>query len=358
MIPISKPLIGKDEIDEVVRVLESGMLVQGEKVSELQTNFSNYLGVKYSVATNNGTTALELALRSIDTKEGDEIITTPFTFIASSNAILFCRAKPVFVDIDPETFNIDSNLIEEKITEKTKAILIVHLYGKPCNMDKIMAIAEKHNLKVIEDSCQAHGAEYKGKKVGSFGIGCFSFYATKNMTTGEGGMVTTDNREIAEKIEMLRNHGQEDRYYHKILGYNYRMTNMAAALGVVQLRKLDEMNEKRRENARVFTENLKSIEGLVTPKEEENEKHVFHQYTLRVTNKFPLSRDELVQVLKSNGVGTRIYYPVPVHKQDIYKSNESLTEAEKASDEVISIPVHPGLSVEDVTKIVEIIRSV
>ncbi|MBU0530572.1 MAG: DegT/DnrJ/EryC1/StrS family aminotransferase, partial [Nanoarchaeota archaeon] len=212
MISISSPLIDDEEKKAVNQVLDSHMLVQGKKVQEFEDSFAEYIGVQHAVATNNGTTALELSFRSAGLKNG-EVITTPFSFIASANSILYTGAKPVFADIDSKTFNINPELIEEKITDKTKAILPVHLYGQSCDMKHIMEIAEKHNLIVIEDSCQAHGAEYNGKRTGSFGTGCFSFYATKNMTTGEGGIITTNNKEIADTARILRNHGQEKRYY-------------------------------------------------------------------------------------------------------------------------------------------------
>lgn len=251
MIPIAKPNIGEEEKNAVMEVLESGMLAQGLKVKEFEERFAKYIGTKYAVATSNGTTALHIALLSSGIKKGDEVITTPFSFIASATSILFCNAVPVFADIKTKTFNINPNKIEKAITKKTKAIMVVHLYGQSSEMDRIKEIANKKKLSLIEDACQAHGAENNGKRVGSIGdIGCFSFYPTKNMTTGEGGMITTNDHVIAEKVRLLRDHGQKERYEHVIVGYNYRMTNIAAAIGIEQLQKLEQFNKKRRENAK------------------------------------------------------------------------------------------------------------
>jgi dTDP-4-amino-4,6-dideoxygalactose transaminase len=361
MIPIAKPLISEEEIEEVKNVLTSGRLIQGEKVEEFEKEFSKYIGVEHAVATSNGTTALHTALLACGITEGDEVITTPFSFIASSNSILFCRAKPVFVDIDTETFNINPDLIEAKITKKTKAILVVHLYGMPVEMDKIMKIAEEYDLLVIEDACQAHGAEYKGKKVGSIGhIACFSFYPTKNMTTGEGGMITTNDDELCKKARMIRNHGQAHigEYLHRILGYNYRMTDMQAAIGLVQLKKLESFIEKRIEYARYLNNSLMNVSEIVTPKIKENIRHVFHQYTVRVLDG---KRDYVAKQMEKNGIQTRIYYPLPIYKQPLYRNlgyREEFPEAEQASKEVLSLPVHPSLSKEDLDKIIYSLKSI
>ncbi|BAF58574.1 MAG: DegT/DnrJ/EryC1/StrS family aminotransferase [Firmicutes bacterium] len=356
MIPIAKPVLGNEEIEAVVEVLHSGRLAQGRKVEEFEEAFASYIGTRYAVAVNSGTAALHLALLAHGIGEGDEVITTPFSFIATGNAILFTGAKPVFVDIDEKTFNLDPDRLEEKITPRTKAILPVHLYGQPCVMDKIMDIAAKHNLAVIEDACQAHGAKYKGQKVGSFGTGCFSFYPTKNMITGEGGMVTTNNKEIAEKLKMLRNHGQKVRYFHEMLGYNLRMTDLAAAIGLCQLKKLEDFNAKRRSNAQDLTEGLQDLKGIITPYILSEVKHVFHQYTIRVSEKFGISRDTLREELIRLGINTEIYYPLPIHCQPFYRQlgyKEHLPRAEKASREVLSLPVHPAVSGTDIQDILD-----
>lgn len=357
MISIAKPSIGKDEINAVTEVLKSGRLTQGAKVKEFEEKFAKYIGTKHAIATSSGTTALHVALLAAGIRAGDEVITTPFSFIASANCILFCGAKPVFVDIDDLTFNINSKLIEQKITEKTKAIIPVHLYGQACDMDRIMEIAKKHNLYVIEDACQAHGALYKGKKVGSFGLGCFSFYGTKNITTGEGGMITTNDDVIAEKARMIREHGAKQRYYHKILGYNFRMTDIVAAIGIEQLKKIEKFNKAREKNAKYLTKKLNSIKGIVLPVEAVDRKHAWHQYTIRVTE----DRDKLKQKLNEKGIGAEIYYPLAIHQQELYKGlgyNDSLPKAEKAAKEALSLPIHPAVTKKDLDFIVKSIEQV
>jgi len=355
MIPIAKPLIGEEEKKAVLSVLDSDIIAEGPKVKEFEERFARYIGVKHAVATSSGTTALHVALLACGIKAGDEVITTPFTFIATANSILYCNAKPIFADIEEDTFNLDPEKIEEKITKKTKAILPVHLYGHPCDMDEIMKIAGDNKLAVIEDACQAHGATYNNKKVGSFGTGVFSFYPTKNMTTAEGGMLTTNDEKIAESCRLLRAHGSRARYHHEILGYNYRMTDIAAAIGLCQLKKLDQFNKKRIENANYLTNKIKSIEGIVTPSVKNNCVHVFHQYTVRVKNN---KRDTVIEKLKENNIGFGVYYPVPIHKQDLYTRlgyKDKLPVAEKISGEVLSLPIHPAVTRNDLDKIVSAI---
>lgn len=348
MIPISKPEIGKEEIAAVTRVLESGMLAQGEVVEEFEDKFAAYIGTDYAIATNSGTSALHTALAAQGIKEGDEVITTAFSFFATASCVLMQNATPVFVDIDPKTYNIDPALIEAKISDRTKAIIPVHLYGQPCEMREIRDIAKANNLAVIEDAAQAHGAEYKAKKVGAIGdIGVFSFYSTKNIITGEGGMITTDNEEIAERARLIRNHGQSRRYFHDCLGYNYRMTNIAAAIGLVQLKKIDTLSLRRMSNARYYGEQLNVKKPFVSP----NVKHVFHQYTIRVKD-----RDKFQAHLERKGVGYGIYYPVPLPSQTLFDSNELFEVAELASKEVISIPVNPSLKRVDVEKVVKVVN--
>jgi len=351
MITIAKPLLGEEEKRAVLEVLDSGILAHGKKVKEFEEEFAAFVGVTHAIATSNGTTALHAALLAHDIQEGDEIITSPFSFIATANAIRMCGATPVFVDIDEKTFNINPELIEKNITEKTKAILPVHLFGLPADMEQITAIAERYQLAVIEDACQAHGAEVLGKKVGSFGTGCFSFYATKNMTTGEGGMITTDDRKIAERVRTIINHGSVQRYYHDALGYNYRLTEIAAALGLVQLKKLPGYNEARKQNAAQLTALLRGIPGLIFPFSQEG--RVFHQYTLRVTEKSAKKRDDVVHFLADHGIQAAVFYPVPIHKQKAYSGYEtgSLPVAECIAKEVLSLPIHPGLEPEDLAYI-------
>lgn len=359
MITISKPVIGEDEKKAVKEVLDSGFLAQGDLVEEFEKRFAQYVGVKYAVATNNGTSALHTALAALGIGRHDEVITTPFSFIATGSSVLMVGAKPVFCDIEQQTYNLDPRKIKGRITERTKAILVVHLYGQPCDMTPILEIAAHYHLPIIEDCAQAPGAEYNGRKVGSLGkVGCFSFYATKNMTAGEGGMLVTNDGETAEKARMIINHGQNKKYLHAVLGYNYRLTNIAAAIGVCQLQKLDEFNEKRRENASFLTDGIKTIKGLLPPRTNPVAKHVFHQYTIRVTNDFTLPRDTLKKKLNALDIGAAVYYPVPMHKQELFKRlgyTEDFPEAEKASEQVLSLPVHASLLEEDLERIVEVV---
>ncbi len=353
MIPISKPFIGEEEKAAVLATLESGYLVQGPRVAELEGRFAELCQTKHAIATSCGTSALHVALLAHDVGPGDEVITTPFTFIASVNAPLFVGARPVLVDIDEGTFNLDPNLIEAAITPRTRAILPVHLYGYPCDMDPILEIAERHNLAVIEDAAQAVGASYKGRMVGGFGTACFSLYATKNVMSGEGGMITTDDDEVAEKARMIRSHGMKRRYYHDRLGYNLRLSDLHAAIGVAQMERLAWFTQKRKENAAFFAEHL---EGVVTPTVKEGYEHVWHQYTIRVSG----DRDAAVEQLNQAGVGTGIFYPVPAHKQahlaPLGYGELELPVTEKLSQEVISIPVHPQLSRADLQTIVEAVN--
>jgi dTDP-4-amino-4,6-dideoxygalactose transaminase len=350
MIYMAKPQIGDEEKQAVMEVLDSGMIAQGPRVKAFEDAFAEMCGVKHAIATTSGTTALHVALLAHGIGQGDEVITSAFTFIASANSILFTGAKPVFVDIDPRTFNIDPDKIEAAITPKTKAIMPVHLYGLACDMDPILSIAEKHGLAIIEDACQSHGAVYKGKKAGSFGTGTFSLYPTKNITSGEGGMITTNDPVIDEKCRVIRQHGMRRRYYHDELGYNFRMTDVHAAIGLAQLKKLDKFNSIRQTNAKFLSENLK---GVVVPYVPDEQTHVFHQFTVRVPNG---KRDALRSHLQENGVGSEVYYPVPIHQQSFYVSdleyNESLPETENAAQEVLSLPVHAGLTPSDLETIV------
>ncbi len=360
MIQIAKPLIEKEEEQAVLNVLKSGVIAQGPKTEEFERNFAEYCNAKYAVAVNSGTAALHLALMAMDIKEGDEIITTPFSFIASANCILYVGAKPVFADIDEKTFNISPESIIEKITDKTKAIIPVHLYGQPCDMKDIMKIAEDHHLLILEDACQAHGAEYENKRVGSFGdAAAFSFYPTKNMTTSEGGMITTNSKEIAEKAKIFRNHGQIKRYYHEFLGYNLRMTDICAAIGIEQLKKLDKFTQKRIENAQYLSDKLKNIKGIEVPYVAGNVKHVFHQYTIKIENG---KRDEINKKLNDAGIGTGIHYPIPINDQPFYKKMDYNADETPAAREmaknVLSLPIHPSVTRENLDYIAEKLREI
>lgn len=344
-IPIARPLISEEEKQAVIEVLESGQLAQGARTEAFEKAFAEYTGVKHSVAVNSGTAALIVALQAHGVGPGDEVITSPFSFIATATSIIACGATPVFVDVDPFDFNLDPDLIEDAITDQTKAIMPVHIFGHPARIAEIQEICEDFELALIEDAAQAHGAEHEGRRMGSFGTGCFSFYPTKNMTTGEGGIITTDDDGIAAGCRIIRNHGQERRYYHEHFGLNWRMTDLSAAIGLAQLGKLEGWNEARIANA----ERLSSlITAAETPRVREGDRHVFHQYTIRLAG----NRDDVQMRLKEAGVGTAVHYPVPIHHQPIIQSlgfgDVSCPVAEAAAEAVLSLPVHPALSPEDI----------
>ncbi|MFZ2456523.1 MAG: DegT/DnrJ/EryC1/StrS family aminotransferase [Candidatus Altiarchaeia archaeon] len=359
MIPIAKPIIGEREKELVMQVLSSGMIAQGPKVKEFEKNWAEYNGVAHAIAVSSGTAALHIALLSHGIGPGDEVITTPFTFIASANSIFYCGAKPVFADIDEKTYNIDPEKVTEKITGKTKAIMPVHLYGQSADMKALTKIAEENEIAIVEDACQAHGAEYDGKLVGSDSTSAYSFYPTKNMTSGEGGMITTNDPALDEKMRMLREHGSKARYHHDILGYNYRMTDIAAAIGIAQLERLPSCNEARIKNAAYLDRKLAGAKGIITPYVANGAKHVYHQYTIRVTEESGYERDAFAKMLNGKGIGTGIHYPIPLHRQVLYQNlgyADNLPVAEKAAREVVSLPVHPSVSAKDLDYISETIR--
>lgn len=360
MIPISKPLLGDEEQQAVQAVLASGVIAQGPKVREFEQQFAKFIGCTHAIATSNGTTALHTALLAHGIGPGDEVITTPFTFMASVNSILFTGATPVLVDID-EYFLIDPEQVAKAITPHTKAIMPVHLFGQTADLDALTQLAQQHNLILIEDACQAHGANYRGQMAGNFGTGCFSFYATKNMTTGEGGMITTNDDAVAQRARHLIAHGMNPRYYHYTLGYNFRTTDIAAAIGIEQLKKLPLFNAQRQANAAYFDEQLADCKGISLPRIAPNCEHVYHQYTIRVDNQAGLYRDDLVVALNEQGIGNGIYYPIPVHLQESvqhlgYRVG-SLPIAEQAAQQVLSLPIHPALSQADREAIVQAVHS-
>lgn len=350
MIPIAQPAIGPAEKEAVMAVLDSGMLAQGERTAELEGQFGQLCGTRHAIATSSGTTALHLALLANKIGPGDEVITTPFTFVATANSILFTGARPVFVDIDAESFNINPELVARAVTPRTKAILPVHLYGQPCEMDALQAIAAEHNLVIIEDAAQAVGACYKNRPAGSFGSGVFSLYATKNIMAGEGGMITTDDDEVAERARLLRNHGMRKRYHYEMLGYNFRTSDLHAALGLAQMARLEEFTRRRRENAAYLNERLTSV---ITPRVKRDREHVWHQYTVRLDG--GRDRDAAVKRLYGAGVGTGVFYPIPLHRHAYmrkFAGDVSLPVAEQMAREVFSLPVHPQVSAADLERIV------
>jgi perosamine synthetase len=372
MIPIAHPLLGAEEGEAVLRVLASGQLAQGEHVAAFEQRFADVCNVREAVAVSSGTAALHLALLAHGIGPGDEVITTAFSFAATANVILLVGATPVFVDIEPDTYTLDPSLVEAALTPHTKAIMPVHLYGHPCDMQRLLSIAEANGVAIIEDACQAHAASIDEKPVGSFGTGCFSFYATKNITTGEGGMVTTNDPEIAARVRLLRSHGQKERYYHTTLGYNQRMTEIQAALGLVQVEKLEQFTEQRIANAAFLTKHLRGF--VQTPITRPGYRHVYHQYTIQV----PGDRDEWALQLRARGIATAVHYPLAIHQQPLYReqidtfriysahetatAEQSACDArlpvtEKAAQHVLSLPVHPGLSMEDLSTIAREVRA-
>src|SRR5438876_1076725 len=366
MIPIALPLLGAEEEAAVLRVLASGQLAQGERVATFEQRFAELCHVQRAVAVSSGTAALHLALLAHNIGRGDEVITTAFSFSATANVILHVGATPVFVDIEPDIYTLDPTQVETALTRRTKAIIPVHLYGHPCDMKRLEQLAANYSLVLIEDASQAHAAAIDGRPVGSFGTGCFSFYATKNMTTGEGGMVTTNDSAIAEQVRLLRSHGQKERYYHVALGYNLRMTEIQAALGLAQIEKLEQFTEQRIANAAFLTEQLSR--SVQTPIVCPGYRHVYHQYTIRV----PQNRDEWAMHLRTRGIGTAVHYPLAIHQQPFYKEqidklkflntdepmsgmrsmgDRRLPVTEMAAKQVLSLPVHPALTTEDLTTI-------
>ena len=362
MINISKPLIGQEEMKAVKKVLKSGIIASGPKVKEFEDKFGRYLGVKNAVAVANGTCAIHAALYAAGVKKGDRVLVPSFTFIASANAVLHAGAEPVFADSKPDTYNLDPASVENELKKdlkgRIKALIAVHLYGRVCEMDAIKKIARKYGVRVIEDAAQAHGAKYNNAYAGTLGdAAAFSMYATKNMTSSEGGMVVTNSASMAQVIRSFINHGQEEQYYHTRIGYNYRTTDIEAAIGICQLAKLDKFNVKRRKNAAALKKKLEKYDFIILPSEEREDYHIYHQFTIRVKSGL---RDSLAVFLRENGVGVKVFYPVPVHKQPFYrnllKKKIKLPGAEKLAKEVISIPVHPGLRAVDIAKIISVFR--
>jgi len=360
-IPVARPAIGQDEISAVTAVLESGMLASGERVAEFERNFADYCGSTHAVAINNGTAALHAALLAADIGQGDEVIVPSFTFFATASAVSMTGAKPVFVDVHERTFNIDPAQVENAVTPRTKAVIGVHLFGQPFDVTGVEQVCESHNLTLIEDAAQAQGAISHGERAGAMGhMGCFSFYATKNMTTGEGGMVTTSDKAFNERLRLLINHGQSEKYLHTRIGYNYRLTDVAAAIGLVQLKKLEKFNMRRRKNAEYFDSHI-SVKGLLTPEVTQGTHHVYHQYVVRLTDEFPMKRADFIEYLKAKGIGTAVHYPIPLHHQPVYAradEPDSCPVSTSLAGSVLSIPVHPLLDQKELAYICDTINRV
>ncbi|TFG34904.1 DegT/DnrJ/EryC1/StrS family aminotransferase [Candidatus Thorarchaeota archaeon] len=365
MIPFTKPIIEQEEIEAVKKVLESGMVAEGKVSREFEKLFSNYIGTKYATVTSNGTTALSTTLEAMNIAPGDEVITSPFTFIASANSIAMIGAVPVFVDIKLDSYNIDPEKIEAKITNKTKAIMPIHIFGMPADMKYIMEIAEQHDLLVIEDACQAHGAVINGKRIGSFGhAATFSFYATKNILTGEGGMVTTNDEDLYDRMLMIKNHGRgkEGGYSHFQIGYNNRMMDIVAALGVQQMKRIDTVVQQRRKNAQEYDKFFSEFDEIKPQVEDSGFESSYHLYAPRIYSD-KMTRDEIVAALRNEEVGSRAVYALPCHKQDTYLniqnwrwakfvkypdySKVKLPISEEVGAKHFDIPVHPSLTDEE-----------
>ena len=361
MIPVSRPVLGREEAEAVVKVIESGMVAQGHVTAEFEKAFASYCGVKHAVATSNGTTALHAALLAGGIGPGDEVIVPSFTFIATATSVSMCGATPVFADVDDRIFTLDPASVEKLVTPRTRAVVGVHLFGQPFDIPALTAICRDNNLLLVEDAAQAHGSTFRGRKVGSFGeMACFSFYATKNMTTGEGGMVTTNDAELADRVRLLINHGQKEKYLHTSLGYNFRLTDMGAAMGLVQLGKLDAMNAKRAANAKYLDRSFR-CPGLVTPQVRPDSTHVYHQYVLKVEKGAKLPRDALMKALAAKGVGTAVHYPRPVHDQPLYRGRQGSDPcpvSSRLASSVLSLPVHPLLTQDDLTGIARAVNEV
>jgi perosamine synthetase len=353
-VAIARPDIGEEEIAAVSEVLRSGMLAGGKRVAELEERFAAFIGTKHAIAVSNGTVAEMCVFAGLGLGPGDEVITVGHTFNATVSAILYTGATPVFIDIERDTYVMDAKRIEAAITPRTRAICPVHLFGLPADMDMIVSIADRHGLAVVEDACQAHGAEFRGRKVGSFGHGTFSLYGTKNMTTGEGGLITTDDDRLADWIRLYRNQGMRERYHHEILGYNFRLTDLQAAIGLCQLEKLERNTDRRRAIAAEYDSAFAEL-PIRTPVTPPGRTHVFHQYTIDVGP----SRDAVVADLTRAGIGTGIYYPIPVHRQAYVLErgiHVDLPVTDAAAERSLSLPMYPGLTDTDQARVIAAVQ--
>ncbi len=367
LIRINQPIIGKEEIDAVTEVLKSGILTEksgmGPRVLEFEKEFARYVGARHGVAMSSGTAALHTALLVSGVKQGDEVIVPSFTFHSTAEVVLLAGAEPIFADIDPDTYTITAETVEAVMTRNTKAIMPVHLYGLPADLDPIKKLARDRGVALIEDAAQAHGAEYNGAKIGSIGdLTCFSFYAGKNMTTGEGGMVTTNDDDYSEKLRMIRTHGEQRPYWPTAVGNNYRMTEILAAIGLVQLRKLPSFLERRTKNAQFLGEKIGMLGKVAPPKEPEKRKHAWYLYTLRLRGANAGKRNKVIEKLRSRNIEAAVYYESPLHMLPLYRERSTarrpLPETEKACRQVFSLPVHPKLTEQELEFIFDTLKRV
>ncbi|MFH1868400.1 MAG: DegT/DnrJ/EryC1/StrS family aminotransferase [Candidatus Omnitrophota bacterium] len=359
IIPLAEPSLSGNELRYISSCVRSGWISSlGGYVGKFEKAFSRYCGAKYGVSVSSGTAALHLALLAMGVRSGHEVIVPSLTFVATANAALYTGAKPVFVDSERTTWNMDVGKIEEKINSKTKAIIAVHLYGHPCDMDPILKIAGKHGIAVIEDAAEAHGAEYKGRKAGSLGdIACFSFYGNKIITTGEGGMCLTNNKRLAEKIELLKDHGmsKKRRYYHPLLGYNYRITNLQSAIGLAQLERIDKMVMIKRRNAGLYNLLLNGKSGITSQREMPWSESAYWMYSILISKNCRITRDRLMKKLREKGIDTRPFF-IPLHKMPYFKSGSKLPVAEDLSKRGINLPSSVTLKEREIEFIAKTIR--
>jgi dTDP-4-amino-4,6-dideoxygalactose transaminase len=367
LIRINQPMIGKEEIDAATEVLKSGILTEksgmGPRVLEFEKEFARYVGAKHAVALSSGTASLHTALIIAGVKQGDEVIVPSFTFHSTAEVVLLAGAEPIFADIDPETYTVTAETIEAAMTRNTKVIMPVHLYGLPADLDPLKKLARERGVTLIEDAAQAHGAEYNGAKIGSIGdMSCFSFYAGKNMTTGEGGMVTTNDDDNSEKLRMIRSHGEQRPYWPTMVGNNYRMTELLAAIGLAQLRKLPFFLDRRRKNAQFLDEKVGMLGKVAPPKEPEGRKHAWYLYTLRLRGANAGKRNKVIEKLRSRNIEAAVYYESPLHLLPLYRERSTarrpLPETEKACRQVFSLPVHPRLAEQELEYIFDTLKRV
>lgn len=367
LIRINQPIIGKEEIDAVTEVLKSGILTEksgmGPRVLDFEKEYARYVGAKHAVAVTTGTAALHAALVVAGVKQGDEVVVPSFTFHATAEVVLLCGAQPVFADIDPDTYTVSADTVESALTRSTKAIVPVDLYGLPADLDPLRKLARDRGVALIEDAAQAHGAEYKGSKIGSISdMTCFSFYAGKNMTTGEGGMITTNDDDYSERLRMIRTHGEQRPYWPTAVGNNYRMNELLAAIGLAQLKKLPSFLDKRRKNAQFLSEKLRVLGKVIAPKEPEGRKHAWYVYTLRLRGANAGKRNKVTEKLRSKNIGATVYYESPLHMLPLYRESSTnrrpLPETEKACRQVFSLPVHPKLDESELEYVFETLKRV
>jgi dTDP-4-amino-4,6-dideoxygalactose transaminase len=362
VIPVSTVRISAEAERLAIEVIRSGMLAQGPMVTRLEREFAEFVGVKHAIAVNNGTTALVAAVQALDLRPGDEVITSPYTFVATLNAILEAGAVARFADIREDDFCVDPEAIEAAIGERTTVLMPVHLYGQTADMERIAPTAQRHGLALIEDAAQAHGATIGGRAAGSFGIGTFSLYGTKNITTGEGGLITTNDDQIADRLRLLRNQGMRQRYQYEMAGHNYRLTDLQAALAIPQLANYDELVKRRNENAARLSAGLRDVPGVRVPAELPGRSHVWHQYTVLITDESPRDRDEVVRLLNERGIGCGIYYPKVVYDYDCYRSNPNVIAdpapvAQRVASRCLSLPVHQHLTDDDIDQVIDGVRA-